>query len=86
MVCVALSPFLYVHSKLHPIRNTKSTDEPANDDYVASKDLEIKLRQCAEKLRVVPSLTGGAQVLFPTSHTTVAVRVYDTATIESSSV
>lgn len=44
-------------------------------------ELEIKLRHNAQKLRVVPSLTGNAHVLFPTSDTTVAVRVYDPMTI-----
>jgi len=53
----------------------------ARETTEAPTDLEIKLRQCTQKLRVVPSLTGGAKILFPTSHTTVAVRVYDAVTI-----
>ena len=52
-----------------------------NDDHLTFIELEIKLRRCSQKLRVVPSLNGGAQILFPVAGTTVAVRVYDTVTI-----
>lgn len=37
----------------------------------------MKLRQCSQRLRVVPQLSGGAHLLLPSSETTVAVRAYD---------
>lgn len=40
-------------------------------------ELELHLRRCSRKIKVVPSLTGGAHILFPTAGTTLAVRVYD---------
>eukprot|EP00554_Chaetoceros_debilis_P011452 CAMPEP_0194105712 /NCGR_PEP_ID=MMETSP0150-20130528/5880_1 /TAXON_ID=122233 /ORGANISM="Chaetoceros debilis, Strain MM31A-1" /LENGTH=699 /DNA_ID=CAMNT_0038793667 /DNA_START=253 /DNA_END=2349 /DNA_ORIENTATION=- len=40
-------------------------------------ELEIKLRHQSRKLRIVGSLAGGADLLFPVHSTTIAVRVYD---------
>ena len=51
------------------------------DSFYQWIELEIKLRERSQKLRVVPQLTGGAHYLFPTSETTLAVRVYDSKTI-----
>jgi len=42
----------------------------------------MKLRCSSQKLRVVPSLAGGAHMLLPSSGTTVAVRVYDEVRID----
>ena len=46
-------------------------------------EVEMRLRQCSQKIRVVPNLAGGAHVLFPSSGTTVAVRVYNPTAIEN---
>lgn len=40
------------------------------------QELEIKLRHQSRKLRIVGSLAGGADLLFPVHSTTIAVRVY----------
>lgn len=48
------------------------------NDY---KELEIRLRQQSHRIRVVPSLMGGAHYLFPSSDRTVAIQVYDQQTI-----
>ena len=45
--------------------------------YSLHTEIEIKLRNNAKKIRIVKSLTGNADLLFPTSASTLAVRYYD---------
>lgn len=44
--------------------------------FLISLEFEIRLTQLSTKFRVVPSLAGGAHLLFPNGSTTLAVRIY----------